>query len=442
MSFVEVVRTAIANTFRSRLRTVLTVLAIFVGAFTLTLTNGLGTGITNYVNSQLAALGGGDILSVSKASLSDGSGFGPSAEGPVEYDPDRAFIQAGPGFSFEALTGADIDQIEAIDGIVGVEPIRMVGLDFIAFQDGTRFEISIDPTPPGFDLELVAGGLISADGVREHPAHAEPVGEVLLPVAFVEPLGLGTPQQAIGELVTLALSDPFGNRHEVPAVVVGVKQASLFGGEGVSVSPTLLDQLFSAQTTGLPTEVTNVFQGATATLAPGLSDGRVAEIKSALEEVGLRGLTLADQLGAFNTVVNTIIGVLNAFAVIALIAAGFGIINTLLMSVQERTREIGLMKALGMGAGKIFALFSTEAVFIGFLGSAIGALVAIALGTVISQVLADGILADLAGLRILSFDPLSVLGVTLLVMLIAFLAGTLPARRAAALDPIEALRYE
>lgn len=442
MSFVEVVRTAIANTFRSRLRTVLTVLAIFVGAFTLTLTNGLGKGITNYVNAQLAALGGADIMSLSKASLADGNGFGPSADGPVEYDPDKAFIQAGPGFSFEALTRADIDSIKTIDGIVRVEPIRMVGLDFIAFEEGTRFEVSLDPTPLGFELELVAGGLLSAEGVRLLPGRDEAVGEVLLPVAFVEPLGLGTPEQALGEVVTLALSDPFGNQHEVPAVVVGVKQTSLFGGEGISVSSPLLDQLFRAQTSGLPAEVTDVFQGATATLAPGLSAARIDEIKAALEAVGLRGLTLADQLGAFNTVINTIIGVLNAFAVIALIAAGFGIINTLLMSVQERTREIGLMKALGMGAGKIFALFSTEAVFIGFLGSAIGALVAIALGTVISRVLAEGILADLAGLRILSFDPLSVTGVTLLVMAIAFLAGTLPANRAARLDPIEALRYE
>ena len=64
---------------------------------------------------------------------------------------------------------------------------------------------------------------------------------------------------------------------------------------------------------------------------------------------------------------------LDAFAVIALIAAGFGIINTLLMSVQERTREIGLMKAMGLGGGRIFAMFSIEAIFIGFLGSAIGA---------------------------------------------------------------------
>ena len=63
----------------------------------------------------------------------------------------------------------------------------------------------------------------------------------------------------------------------------------------------------------------------------------------------------------------------------------FGIINTLLKSVQERTREIGLMKAMGMGGRSIFSLFSAEAVIIGFLGSAIGSLVAIGLGSVISS---------------------------------------------------------
>src|SRR5690606_7619848 len=109
-------------------------------------------------------------------------------------------------------------------------------------------------------------------------------------------------------------------------------------------------------------------------------DAQVEAIKAALSAEGLAGMTMADQLGSFQTVLDAIIGVLNAFAVIALVAAGFGIINTLLMSVQERTREIGLMKAMGMGAGKIFGLFSAEAVFIGFLGSAIGSLVAIALG--------------------------------------------------------------
>ena len=93
---------------------------------------------------------------------------------------------------------------------------------------------------------------------------------------------------------------------------------------------------------------------------------------------------------------------------IALLAASFGIVNTLLMSVQERTREIGLMKAMGMGSGKVFGLFSLEAVFIGFLGSAIGAGIGILAGSAISRRSPGTLLADLPGLTLIAFDPVSI----------------------------------
>jgi len=141
-------------------------------------------------------------------------------------------------------------------------------------------------------------------------------------------------------------------------------------------------------------------------------------------------------------VVIGIIGVMNGFAIIALIAAGFGIVNTLLMSVQERTREIGLMKAMGMGRSRIYALFSMEAVFIGFLGSVIGAAVAIGVGTIANGLVDGTVLADLEGLQVLRFELVPVATIILLVMGIAFLAGTLPARRASRQNPIDALRYE
>ena len=103
--------------------------------------------------------------------------------------------------------------------------------------------------------------------------------------------------------------------------------------------------------------------------------------------------------------IDGIVLVLNAFAVIALLAASFGIVNTLLMSVQERTREIGLMKAMGMGSGRVFGLFSLEAVFIGFLGSAIGAAVGIVVGTAVSSALSGALLSNLPGLTLIAFDP-------------------------------------
>lgn len=154
------------------------------------------------------------------------------------------------------------------------------------------------------------------------------------------------------------------------------------------------------------------------------------------------GTTVADQLGTVTTVIDGIVLVLNAFAIIALLAASFGIVNTLLMSVQERTREIGLMKAMGMGSGRVFTLFSLEATLLGFFGSAIGTGIAMIAGSALNAGLSTTLLSDLPGLTLIAFDPVSIATIIVVVMVIAFVAGTLPAARAASADPVESLRYE
>jgi putative ABC transport system permease protein len=90
----------------------------------------------------------------------------------------------------------------------------------------------------------------------------------------------------------------------------------------------------------------------------------------------------------------------------------------------------------------VFGLFSLEATFIGFLGSAIGAGVSILAGSAVSRALSSALLADLPGLQRIAFDPSSILAPILIIMAIAFLAGTLPALRASRVDPVESLRYE
>lgn len=153
-------------------------------------------------------------------------------------------------------------------------------------------------------------------------------------------------------------------------------------------------------------------------------------------------MTVEDQLGAVQGVINAVTWVLNGFALIALLAASFGIVNTLLMSVQERTREIGLMKALGMTSGKVFGLFSMEAVLIGVMGSVIGVGLGIGVGAGGNAALVEGPLSDVAGLTLFTVEPVSIAAIVILIIIIAFLAGTLPARRASKKNPILALRYE
>ena len=127
---------------------------------------------------------------------------------------------------------------------------------------------------------------------------------------------------------------------------------------------------------------------------------------------------------------------------LSLFAACFGIINTLYMSVQERTREIGLMKALGMSKRKIFILFSFEAILIGFLGSLLGIVSAQLLGSGINSIASSGFLEELSGLKLVDISLMTASTISLSIMLVAFIAGTFPAKKAAKLDPIIALRHE
>jgi len=434
MNTIDLVGTAVANTFRSKTRTLLTILAIFVGAFTLTLTNGLGTGINRYIDDTISSLGATDVMTVSKTAES--SGIAAPSDGPVEYDPDAiASGQPGPpGGTVVAMTPADLDSLESIDGVLSAEAMTSVTTDYIQHDDGTRYVIGLGTLVPGQTVQLAAGA---------EPDAASSELELALPVSFVEPLGFADAEEAIGSSVSIAVTDAVRTQHVIEATITGVAEETFAAG-GASIIPNtaLTEELSAAQNIGVPQDQQERFAQATVSFDPEASEQEVSDLKDRLAEEGYTGTTVADQLGSFKTIIDGIVLVLNAFAVIALLAASFGIVNTLFMSVQERTREIGLMKAMGMGSGRIFSLFSLEAVFIGFLGSAIGAGIGILVGTGISAALSGALLADLPGLTLIAFDPVSLIAVILIVMVIAFLAGTLPAARAAKADPVESLRYE
>ncbi|WP_306233747.1 ABC transporter permease [Agrococcus beijingensis] len=427
----DVIASAVQNTFRSKLRTSLTVIAIFIGAFTLTITSAIGAGVSSFIDSQVGAIGAPGVLSVTAAPED-----GPVDDGPSLYDPERATggaaaVDGPPGFVPGGMNESDLDAIAGVAGITEVTPMISLQVDYIEAGGSEQYQLPLDLATGAFVPDLAAGTAV-ADV-------AEP--QVQLPLDYVDALGFADAGAMIGETGTLGVTDAVGSHHEVGAVVVGVMNPGLLE-LGAETNLALADAVREAQQTGMVGDVSPVYLAVNASIDPASTPEQIAAIKDDLLAEGFSGMTVADQIGTFKTVIDVVTGILNAFAVIALLAAGFGIVNTLLMSVQERTREIGLMKAMGMRSGKVFGLFSMEAVFIGFLGSALGAGVAILLGVTVSPILAQGLFAELPGLEIVRFEPLSIALIMAVVMGIAFLAGTLPARRASSLQPIEALRYE
>lgn len=394
----DILRTAVSNTFRSRARTVLTILAIFVGAFTISLTSALGAGINRYIDDTVSALGVSNVMTVTKraagSSTTTDSGDGPRAYNPDAVSSEGSGSPAMMGGDIVVMTNDDLATLKDIDGITDVKPAKSISVDFVQFDDGDRFEASVTSFIPGQTLQLVQG---------KAPDNDTTDLQIAIPADYVLPLGFSDDADAVGSSLSLALTDADDASHTLKAKITGVSESTIGGPGGSALTPNtaLTDALFDAQS-----------------------------------------ITIEDQLGMFTSVIDTIVLVLNGFAAIALVAAGFGIINTLLMSVQERTREIGLMKAVGMGSGRVFALFSSEAAFIGFLGSLVGVVGAMIVGAVVSGTLAETLLADLPGLTLFTFTPGSILLVIVGIMALAFLAGTLPAARAAGKNPVDALRYE
>jgi putative ABC transport system permease protein len=135
---------------------------------------------------------------------------------------------------------------------------------------------------------------------------------------------------------------------------------------------------------------------------------------------------VADEAGRVMTLL------LASIASVSLIVGGIGIMNIMLVSVTERTREIGLRMAIGATEGNVQQQFLTEAVVLSLMGGTIGILFGLGASYVITQTLGWPVLVS----------PIVIVIAVLFSMTIGVFFGFYPARKAAQLDPIEALRYE
>jgi putative ABC transport system permease protein len=173
------------------------------------------------------------------------------------------------------------------------------------------------------------------------------------------------------------------------------------------------------------------------------SPKEVIQIEDAIKKLGFNAFSLLDASKTLRQVFTVFDMFLGLFASLALTVASLGIVNTLVMAILERRREIGVLKALGATDGDVRSLFFAEAGAMGFTGGILG----VAFGWLIGQALTWGTTIylrrqDLPGVKI-SYVPwwLALIAIAVAVAL-SLAAGLYPAGRAAKLNPVEALRYE
>lgn len=420
----QLVSRSIRSSFRNHLRTTLTAIAVAVGAFALALTAALQTGVDAYIDRQLATVGAPDLLFVTKDAHAD-----TPADEPREYEPERSADRVQ---GRDLLDDDDLERLADVDGVAWVQRTVSLATTWMGPSGEERFVSRAEGNSDLINADLAAGRQLDRDA-------DEP--EVLLPVGFLERFGFDDADDALGEEVTVAVVDYEGVEHTVTGTIIGVQNKTLQGGSSTSLAlnTAMTEELFAAQNTARPTGIEDSYLQAVAQVDAGAS---IADVKAELVDVSLRGQTYADQLGEFRAVVDIATTVLTAFAGIALFAAAFGIINTLLMSVKERTREIGLLKALGLGRGALFLMFSIESLLIGIVGALFGIAVAASLWFALKPWVGSELVGDLPNLELLVFSGADIATIIVTVVVIAVAAGALPALRASRLDPVAALRYE
>ena len=433
MKVLDVIHDANANLWRSKLRSTLTILAIFVGSFTIILNSAINAGVNKFIDQQIENMGGEGYLEMMPTEIQDQMASMMSGE-VQEYTENKDTSASTMAY----IKQSQIDEAKKIDGVKSFNGIYRASVDY-ATGDKTdkRYVLNLNVIVAGFDVDMSNGRMPNVDENAPY--------EIGITEEFAKALGYENISDAVNQKIQIAVPNEFkcnfaAKRSDcqtmVEATIVGTQAPGILSMGGSRANLSLWNRINQINFEGA--EAANLTYQAVADVDP----DKIDEIKDKLKEIGLTALSVSDEVGAIRSFFDAILVVFNIFGSIALIAASIGIINTLFMAVQERTREIGLDKALGMSNSKVFLSFSAEAIMLGFWGSVIGIVLSMIVGTAANKLAVETFLKDFPTFQLTIFEPWTMVSIALTIMFIAFLAGTLPARRASKKNPIDALRYE
>ena len=403
----ETIRVALGALRANKLRSLLTMLGIVIGVSAVIAVVALGRGAQTAVNNRISSLGT-TLLTVS---------------------PGQA--RTGGVMSFDVRTRLTIEDAQALEDrgtlIAAVQPEMSSSLQvqFLNKNAGTRVIGSSSNYPEVRRYEMAAGRFFTAaeDAGRQRLAVVGPV--------VVTNLGLQSHEALIGENIRLR-----GIQFTVIGVYKSKGQAPGWGGD-----PD--DQVIIPLQTARFRVIGNNRLNSISVLAP--TETAIPETMAEIQKILRREHKLrperpddfqirnqADFLNTLGETTQVFSMLLAGIAAVSLLVGGIGIMNIMLVSVTERTREIGIRKALGATKINILFQFLIEAVVLCLLGGAIGIAVGAGGATVFTKLLGWNTEVGTSSV-IMAFAFSALVGIVF---------GVYPARRAASLDPITALRYE
>ncbi len=403
MNGLELGRLALARLRSNRLRTALTMLGVVIGVASVVALVGVGQGTTQGITSALQSLGT-NLLTVNP---------GTAVSGPRAGEPGSA----------TTLTLGDAAAIRRLPGVVAVAPEIATQQAVVAGPHRTVTTI-VGTTPDYARVhnESVRSGAFLTPVTSTLALRVAVLGATTATNLGLGPGAVGTDVQVGGiPFRVIGILQPKGgagilNQDDKVVVPVATVQSQFVGGESV-------------RTIGVSVATVGRMAAVTARITTTL-EGRHAIPRGAADD-----FVIANQAQLIGTVssVSTLLAVLLAgIASISLVVGGIGIMNIMLVSVRERTREIGIRKAIGARNRDILLQFLAEALTLSLLGGLLGIALGLAVSAVIGQMAGWGFV----------FSPFTVLVATGFSAVVGVAFGVWPARQAAHLDPIEALRFE
>jgi putative ABC transport system permease protein len=423
MHIEDIFRLSLSNILHRKLRSGLTILGIAVGVAAVIALVSVGQGFQASISLQLSSLGGNLIfISPGNPRASGGFVFGGGAQG------------FGTSPTFVSLKEDDIRAIKTVPGVQYVTGIISHSAE-IEFA-GQKAVISVQGIEPGIWELVQITDLETGRYLRQDDSAGVVLGNRIANSFFDKKISLNSPIKINGKIFRVV-----GILKSTGGIIGGITDNI------IAITKNTARNLFSNEIDS--NEVSGILIKITETADPNIVANQIEQKLRIAHHVTEQNQDftvntpqiIQERIGRISSTITLFLG---GIAAISILVGGIGIANTMFTSVMERTRQIGVLKSIGMTNGEVMKLILIESMLIGLIGGVIGTILGFFVSQGISQVGSFGPPTGPFRGQVIStyISPELVVFAIAFSGLIGGLSGLFPARRAANLQPVDALRYE